>query len=119
MISDGRWSVVRPSHAARQLGIEGIAQTVPDQVDGQNRQRQTEAREQHNPEGDLHVGAAFGHDVPPAGDDGRGSSAQEAEVRLKNNGRGADIRALHDKGCQGVGRNVPQEQAPQAGARGA
>src|SRR5215468_7648801 len=99
MTSDGRWSVVQPSHAACQLGIEGIAQAVPDQVDGQDRQSQTEAREQHNPEGNLHVGAAFGHDIAPTGDDGRGASAQEAEVRLENDGRGADVRALHDQGC--------------------
>src|SRR5262249_711144 len=74
----------RYSHTACQFGVERVAQAIAYQVDGQDRQSQAEARKQHNPEGNLHVGAAFGHDVAPTGDDGRSSSAKKAEVRLKN-----------------------------------
>ena len=55
---------------------------------------------------DLEERAALGHDVAPARNLGRRAGAEEAEARLDQHRRGADVGRLHDQRRQRVGQDV-------------
>jgi hypothetical protein len=54
-------------HTPGKLEIEGIAQAITDQIDGQHGHSHKQAGEEKNPEGQLDVGSAFSHDIPQLG----------------------------------------------------
>src|SRR6266478_8615298 len=79
---------IRPSEGGRSppsedsAHVERLAQAVADEVDGEHGQREKEAGEEDDPERQLHVRLALGHDVAPRRDVGRRAGAEERQVGL-------------------------------------
>src|SRR5690349_5142482 len=98
------------SHPLRHFGIERVAQSIAQYVDGQNRHRKADAgiddvvREQaeHLP--------ALGNDVAPCRHLRRHPDAEEGQDRLDEDRGRADECALHDDGCSGIGQHMPPQQ---------
>src|SRR5207302_1997487 len=67
--------------------VERLAQAVADEVDGEHGQREKEAGKEDDPERQLHVRLALGHDVAPRRDVGRRPGAEEGQVGLEQDGR--------------------------------
>src|ERR1700730_558244 len=102
-----------PLHA----GIERVARGVTDQIDGQDRDRQQQARPEDQRRLDLKIGAAFRHDVAP----GRGlradAGAEKRQDRFGEDRGRADVSALHDQGRDRVRHQVPPHDLRQTGAQ--
>src|SRR5438067_12722746 len=96
--------------------VERLAQAVADEVDGEHGQREKEAGEEDDPERQLHVRLALGHDVAPRRDVGRRAGAEEGQVGLEQDGRGADVGGLHDEWRHQRRQHVAQQNARRAGA---
>src|SRR5438034_775346 len=107
------WGAKPPSESAH---VERLAQPVADEVDGEDGQREEEAGEQDDPERELHVRLALGHDVAPRRDVGRRAGAEERQVRLEQDGRGADVGRLHDERRSQRGQDVEHQDSRRAGA---
>src|SRR5215470_3653938 len=92
------------------FGIERVAQSVAQDVDGQNGHRKENAgiddvvrkQAKHLP--------ALGHDVAPGRHLRRDADAEEGQDGLDENGGRADERALHDHRRDGVGQHMPPQQ---------
>jgi hypothetical protein len=120
-----RASQQKSLHAPGKLGIEAIAQAIPHQINGQHSYGYKKAREENNPEGQLDIGTAFSHDIPPTGDIRGSPCTQEAEVGLDNDRRGANISGLHQYWRQRIGmiwrnriRGIPAPAACMASTKG-
>src|SRR5882724_515360 len=96
--------------------VERLAQAVADEVDGEHGQREKEAGEEDDPERQLHVRLDLGHDVAPRRDVGRRAGAEERQVGLEQDGRGADVGGLHDERRQQRRQHVAQQNARRARA---
>ena len=104
--------------SSRQPRVEPVAQPVAQKVHRQHGDGEERAGNQDGPGRDLEEGAALGDDVAPARHFRRHAGAQEAQARLDQHGRGADIGRLHDQRRQRVGQHVAQQQLGVPGAAG-
>src|SRR3989441_13319073 len=84
--------------------VQQVPQPRAEHVDGQDRPGQEDGREEDVVREDPEQGAAFGHDVAPGRGFRRDADAEEREDRLQQDRRGADERALHHEGGDGVGK---------------
>jgi hypothetical protein len=103
-----RASQQKSLHAPGKFGIEAIAQAIPHQINGQHSYGYKKAREENNLEGQLDIGTAFSHDIPPTGDIRGSPCTQEAEVGLDNDRRGANISGLHQYWRQRIGHDMAE-----------
>src|SRR5437868_14039552 len=86
------------SHARlRHLRIERVAQAIAQHVDRQHRDGEEHAGEEDVMRIGDELHAPLGHDVAPGRNVGRQADAEEREDRLEQNGKGADVGALHKK----------------------
>src|SRR6056297_2371243 len=90
-------------------GVEYVARGVPEQVDGQDAERQQQARPENQPRLDLEVKPSLGHDISPGGDLGGHAGPQETQQSLDKDGRRADIGALNDQRRKCVGHQVLEQ----------
>src|SRR5215510_14213223 len=82
---------VLTSHAPRDARVEGTAQAVTHQVDGEHGCAKQQSWTEDQPGRNLEEGTALGHDVAPARDLRRRAGTEEAQDRFDQHGRGADV----------------------------
>src|SRR2546430_3409847 len=103
-------TVLLTSHPLRHFGIERIAQTIAENVDGKDRQGQAHAGIDDVVRIQAEYLPALSHDVAPGRHLRRHADAEERQDGLDENGRGADEGALHDHGRDGVRQHMPPQQ---------
>src|SRR5215469_6200435 len=100
------WKSALSSEPLAHAWVQRVAQSVAQQVDRKDSQRQKYARIENAVGIDPEERPAFCHDVAP----GRGlrgyAHTQEGEKRFDQDRGGADVGCLHDQRRQCVGQNV-------------
>src|SRR5262249_44576444 len=91
--------------------VENLPQAVADQIDGEHRQREEETGKQDDPERELYVRLALGHDVAPRWNVRRRAGAEEGQVGLEQDGRRTDVGGLHDERGHQRGQHVTHQNA--------
>src|SRR5439155_14592169 len=77
--------------------IERVACGIADQIDAEDRNRQQQSRPEDQGWLDLKIGAPLRHDVAPGRRFRADAGAEERQDRLGEDGRCADVSALHDQ----------------------
>ena len=111
-----------PAHGAalpsRVLRIEGVAQAVAQEIEGERRQQDGEPRHEDEPGCQAHEAIAAPHVGAPRGRGRLDADAEEAQARLGQEREGDGHRDLHDDGRRQVGQDVADEDAAVRGADG-
>src|ERR1700722_16682935 len=105
-------SAPSPEGALQAFGhswIEGIAQAVAKQIDGEHGDRQKRGGKEYDVGLYLPQRPALGHDVAPGRNGGRRTGADKGQNRLHDHGTGTDISGLDHQRRQRVGQDVAQD----------
>src|SRR5262245_38102895 len=105
-----RSSTARRATSDLQARIEGVAEPVAEQVDGQHGQHDGQSRKGGEPPGGGDVVSPIGEHPAPGGRGWLDAEPEEGERRLVDDHEGQLQGGHHDDGRQGVGEHVAQEQ---------
>ena len=113
----GSRAALRPCGQLRfSFGIEGVAQAVAHEVDGEHGDQDGEAGEGDHPPGAQDELARVGQHGAPFGRRRLGAQAEEAQRRGVEDGVGEAQGGLHDERRQAVGQDGLEHQPQRAGA---
>src|SRR5215213_4361204 len=98
-------SLLKLSH----LRVEGVAQAVAEEVEGEERQRHRHAGEYQLPGEDGDVLYALLRETPPGGVGRLDAQPEEREERLLKHDRGDGERRVDDDGAERVRHEVPED----------
>src|SRR5215217_8459034 len=112
-------STVSAISALRQAGIEDVAQAVAEQVEGQHRVADGEAREGRDQRRGFHVVAGGGEVGAPVGRRRRRSQPQERQCRHDQDDVTQPHRGIDDQRRDDVGQDLAQRDGKAALADGA
>ncbi|CAN3994054.1 Integrase, partial [Dysosmobacter welbionis] len=112
-------SMWRPPSSVLQLGVQGIPQSVSQQVQGEDGQHDGKARERAHPPGRPEILPAGADHRTPLRRGRADAQADEAEAGNGQDGPGDGQRGLHNDGGHAVGQDVLEDDALVAGADGA
>ena len=101
-----------------QLGVEGVFETLPEEVEAEDHDQNGHPRNEGQPGGVKDEALAVGKDVPPGGVRGRNPEAQETEARFRQDGRGDADGGGDQHRRDGVGHHVPEDDAEIAHPQG-
>src|SRR3712207_5082014 len=94
-------------------GVQGVAQAVPDEVDGEYAQGDGDAGDDEGvvavDEDPVAATEGVGEHRAPPGGRGAGAEAQQGEVGHVRDGRSEGEGGLHDQGRQAVGENAGED----------
>src|SRR6478752_10393997 len=96
--------------------VEGVLQTVADQVERQDGQQEGEARESHEPPGGVEDAGGVGDHRPPARGGWLDADAQERQRCLEQDVRRDQQRRVDDDRRDQVGKDVLEQDARVGGA---